>query len=57
MSTVVSDNLKSTRLEKAAVGVLLLLTIAFPVLIFYVIPLFVIDLVAPHVATNYFTSV
>ncbi len=42
--------------ELLAYGVLGLIALAFPVMLFYVIPLVILDTAAPAIVGNYFTS-
>lgn len=47
---------KTGKLEFGAYGVLLLLALVFPVIVFFVVPLMIVDLAAPAITQNYFTS-
>lgn len=52
----INDVSKSSKLELGAYALLTLLACVFPVLVFYIVPLVVIDVAAPVITQNFFTS-
>ena len=48
--------LKATKCEMIAIVGMILFTFVFPVLLFYIIPLLVVDLVGPQLVENHFAS-